>query len=237
MRCGFWQLFQWHVCPCSSQSFSNESTAGVSWFVDIYRCLFIRSQFAVGRHHRRRTPWCPHGRQLRRVKVFLTDHMHTRPGINYKLSLYLLWLSWWGIGRNHIASEKNVALSFSLSLKNLLASSQALLWAHRSCLSVSSWDRSANFCSMETSLMSRFDFYLSKRWSFFLSPIPAWRSVDSVNRTLWIAFKTFCIGFLRNSVVPWEARACESCNTQPTCGTLFKIATAPLSSLPLLFRK
>ena len=41
------------------------------------------------------------------------------------------------------AGEKNVALSFSLNLKMFLARFQALLWAHRSCLSVSSWDWSS----------------------------------------------------------------------------------------------
>ena len=49
------------------------------------------------------------------------------------------------LGRTHFsASEKNVALSFALSLFIFLARSQALLWAHRSCLSVSSEDRSSN---------------------------------------------------------------------------------------------
>ena len=38
------------------------------------------------RHHRRRSPRCPHGLQLSRVKVSLADHMHTRSGIHYKLS-------------------------------------------------------------------------------------------------------------------------------------------------------
>ena len=41
--------------------------------------------------------------------------MHTRTGINYKLSLPSDSLE---KGRNHFASEKNVALSFSVSLKN-----------------------------------------------------------------------------------------------------------------------
>ena len=73
------------------------------------------------------------------------------------------------LGRTHFsAGEKNVALSFTLSLYICLARSQALLWAHRSCLSVSSWDQSSNFYNVGTSLMSRFDFYFSKRWSFLV---------------------------------------------------------------------
>ena len=51
--------------------------------------LFVRTP-PVGRHHRRRTPWCPHCRQLSRVTVLLTDHMHTRSWINYKLSFFRL---------------------------------------------------------------------------------------------------------------------------------------------------
>ena len=70
----------------------------------------------------------------------------------------------------------------------------------------------------------------------FLSRILAWRSVDSVNRTLWIGSMTFCIGFPRD-FLPWESSASESCDTQPNCATLYTIATACLSSLSLLFGK
>ena len=41
----------------------------------------------LARHHHRRTPRCPHGLHLSRVKVSLADHMHTSSGIRYKLSL------------------------------------------------------------------------------------------------------------------------------------------------------
>ena len=47
-----------------------------------------------------------------------------------------------------------------------------------------------------------------------------------MNRTFRIDPKTFCIGF------PGDCfPLCESCETQPNCGTLFTIATAFLSSL------
>ena len=49
-------------------------------------------------------------------------------------------------GSTHSTAGKwNVALSFSLSLQMILARFQALLRAHRCCLSVSSWDRLSNF--------------------------------------------------------------------------------------------
>ena len=58
---------------------------------DIYCRFFSCLHLAVGRHHRRRTSWCPHGLQLSRVKVFLADHVHTRSWINYKLSFLRLF--------------------------------------------------------------------------------------------------------------------------------------------------
>ena len=45
-------------------------------FFDIFRGFFSGLHLADGRHHRRRTPRCPHGLQLSRVKVSFTDHAH-----------------------------------------------------------------------------------------------------------------------------------------------------------------
>ena len=189
-------------------------------------CRFFQcSHLAVGCHRRRRTPRCPHGRQLSRVKVFLTDHMHTRQDSLGE-----------ALGRTHFfVGEKNVALSFSLSLFLFLARSQALLWAHRCCRPVSSCDRSSN--SGAYGLRWRGTTSVFPYDGPFFSRILAWRSVDSVNRTFRIAFKTFCIGSPRNSFVPWETSASESCDTQLNCDTLFTIATTPLSSFSLLFGK
>ena len=52
----------------------------------MYHRFFSCLHLAVGRHHRRRTSRCPHGLQISRVKVFLTDHMHTNSRIHHKLS-------------------------------------------------------------------------------------------------------------------------------------------------------
>ena len=73
------------------------------------------------------------------------------------------------LGRTHFAGEKNVALSFALSLYIFLARSQALLWAHRSYLSVCLFvGPILEFCSVGTSLMSRCALYFSERWTFLV---------------------------------------------------------------------
>ena len=52
-----------------------------------------------------------------------------------------------------------------------------------------------------------------------------------MNRTRRIDPKTFRIGILRSSVSFGDPDGSESCETQPTCGKVFTIATALLSSL------
>ena len=98
IRCGCWPLVYTHdphrVSP-------KKRTAGVSsrsiTLTNKSNCLtntvatFFCQHFAVGRHHRRRTPRFHHGLQLSRAKVFLTDHMHACSWINYKLSFLRLF--------------------------------------------------------------------------------------------------------------------------------------------------
>ena len=64
-------------------------------------------------------------------------------------------------GRSGIASR-----NLAICLYVLLARFQALLRAHRCCLSVSSLRSVLNFHSVGTSLMRNFDIYFSQRWSF-----------------------------------------------------------------------
>ena len=73
-------------------------------FFDVYSGFFVCSHLAVGRHHRRRISRYPHGLQLSRVKVLLTDHMHTRSGINHKLSF--LQPSCWGTWENPLLCKR-----------------------------------------------------------------------------------------------------------------------------------
>ena len=192
------EFLQWK--HCGSFLMKHNSDEQVQLF-DTYRHLFIRSHLAFGRHYRRRTPW-PHAYSHRnQPQTLSTDSLDE------------------ALGRTHFsAGEKNVALSFALSSCFLLARSQALLWAHRCCRPVSSWDRSSNFGAQ--GLRWRGTTFVFPTEDPFFSRVLAWRVADVVNRTLWIAFKTFCRS-PRNSFVPWEASASESCDTQPNCDTLF----------------
>ena len=175
MRCGFWPLIQWYENPCSSQSFPCESTRsflkkhnidGKVQLCDIYRRFFICSHLAVGRHHRRRTPWCPHGLHLSRVKVFLTDHMHSRSWINHKLSL--LQLSCWGTWENpHFCRREECSLVVRFELVNIFGKIPSLALG-TSLLSFSLFmGLVLKIHCVGTSLMLRyFDICFSQRWSF-----------------------------------------------------------------------
>ena len=192
------EFLQWK--HCGSFLMKHNSDEQVQLF-DTYRHLFIRSHLAFGRHYRRRTPWPYAYSHRNQPQTLSTDSLAE------------------ALGRTHFsAGEKNVALSFALSSCFLLARSQALLWAHRCCRPVSSWDRSSNFGAQ--GLRWRGTTFVFPTEDPFFSRVLAWRVADVVNRTLWIAFKTFCRS-PRNSFVPWEASASESCDTQPNCDTLF----------------
>ena len=137
-------------------------------FFDVHRLFF--SCLAVGRHHRRRTPWCPHGLQLSRVKVLLTDHMHTRSWINHKLSFLRFY---GGCGRHNPLIGGRMECSFVLvfELVNMSGKIPCLV-AGASLLSFSLFWRPVlkkKKKSVWTSLMRNFHLYFSKRWSFIFS--------------------------------------------------------------------
>ena len=113
---------------------------------DIYCRFFSCLHLAVGRHHRRRTSRCPHGLQLSRVKVSLTDHMHTRSWINNKLPLLRLFC-WRSREYPFLQGKVECSLVFFFLWACIvfLARFHALLRAHRCCRSVSSWNLSSNF--------------------------------------------------------------------------------------------
>ena len=104
-----------------------------------------------------------------------------------------------------------------------LASLHAASRAHRSCHSVSSWDRSSNFWA------------LGLRWwgspgqiiprDGVWSQMSAWRNTASVNRTHRIGFSMFEL--FRKIVEDFGGSI--SWNTQPNCRVTFNIATALLS--------
>ena len=104
---------------------------------DIYCGFFSCQHLAVGRHHRRRTPQCPRGLSFGRIKVFLADQMHARSGVHYKLSFLRFYV---GCCLHNPLVGRRIESSFVLffELVKCLARFNALLRAHRSCLSVSS---------------------------------------------------------------------------------------------------
>ena len=128
-----------------------------------------------------------------------------------------------GAGR-HLFSEgeKNVALFFSFNFRMLLGSLHAVSRAHRSCHSVSSWDRSSNFGA------------LGLRWwgspgqiipsDGFWSGMSAWRTTAFVNFTHRIGFRMFEL-FRK---IDEEFGGSTSWKTQPNCRVLGELhSTGP----------
>ena len=132
----FAEFFQWQ--HCGSFLKKHNSDEWVQSF-DIFRRFIICSHLAVGSHHRRRIPRYPHGLQLDRVNVIPTDHMN-QPQTLSPPALLLRHL-----GEPLFCRREACSLVVRFELLLILVRSQALLWAHRSCLSVSLWDRSSIF--------------------------------------------------------------------------------------------
>ena len=129
-----------------------------------------------------------------------------------------------GAGRHLFSeSEKNAVLSLSFNFRMLLANFHAASRAHRSCHSVSSWDRAPNFGA------------LGLRWwgspgqiipsDGFWSRMLAWRTTAFVNLTHRIGFRTFEL-FRK---VDEDFGGSISWDTQPNCRVPFSLATALLS--------
>ena len=120
-------------------------------------------------------------------------------------------------GRHQFSEgDKNAALFFSFNFSILLASLLAASRAHRSCQSVSSWDRSSKIGA------------LGLRWwrspgqiiprDGFWSRMLAWRNTALVNRTHRIGFSMFEL--FRKIVVDFSGSI--SWDTQTNCRVIFK---------------
>ena len=153
VRCGCWPRIQRHVFPWSSQSFPNESTAGVSsrntTLTNKSNCLTFTVASSLV---------CTSPLAVITVVGLLDVLMVSNSAElrSFLLTICILapesttnYLSSGSFvdaaGSTHSSAEKwNAALSFSLSLQLFLPRFQALLRAHR-CCRVSSWDLSSNF--------------------------------------------------------------------------------------------
>ena len=133
--------------------------------LDIYRRLFSGLRLAVGRHHRRRIPRHSYGFQLGRVKVFLTDHVHTGCWIYHKLS-FLRLFCWRSREYPFLRGKVLCSLVFSFELVHVSGKVPSLA-SGTSLLSFSLFmGLVLEFHSVGTSLMRNFDLYFSNRWSF-----------------------------------------------------------------------
>ena len=130
-----------------------------------------------------------------------------------------------GAGRHHsLACDKKGALSFSLIFKILLANLHASSRAHRSCLSVSSWDLSPNFKAYGLRWWGNLTWIFASKGPLF-SRMFAWCCVAFVNCTRGVDRKTFLLfrKIGKDSTGP----------TQPNCRAFFNIATRLTVNLPV----
>ena len=121
--------------------------------------------------------------------------------------------------------RRKVALPFSLSFRILLAILHASPRAHRSCLSVSSWDRSSNFGAYGLRSWGHVSWITPSDGPFPSRVLFMWRSVFIENCTARAGLKT---------VVPFRKielnfGGSTSWITQPNCREFFSMATAPSS--------
>ena len=233
MRCGFWPLMHSHEWPCSSQNFPNDKTAGVSSQTFIVKNISNSLTQTVASS-------CVCTSPLAVVTVVgLLDVVTVSNSAEFKSFLLIMCigapesttkslsssLRFDGAGKHQLSQgEKNAALFFSFNFRKHLASFHAASRAHRSCHSVSSWDRSSNFGT------------LGSRWwgspgqtmpsDGFLSQMSAWRTIAFVNFTHRIGFRMFEL-FRKTD----DFGGSISWHTQSNCRVIFNITTAVLSSL------
>ena len=112
--------------------------------------------------------------------------------------------------------EKKAVLSFSFKFQIFFASFHAASPAHRSCHSVSSWDRSSNFGALGLCWWGSPGQIIPSEglWCRML----AWRNTALVNRTHRIGFSVFEL--FRKIVVDFGGSI--SWDTQPNCHVLFQ---------------
>ena len=111
-----------------------------------------------------------------------------------------------------------ISFNFLIILANFHAASRA----HRSCISVSSWDRSSNFGALGLRGWRPGQIIPSDG---FWSRMLAWRTTAFVNWTHRIGFRMFEL-FRK---IDEDFGGSISWNTQPNCRIIFNIATALLS--------
>ena len=229
---------------CSSQSFPNESTAGVSW-----RSMTVTNNSNCLTYNVASSLVCTSPLAVitvvgllnvvmvsnsAKVKVFLTDHMHTRPGINHKLSL-LRRFCWRSRKYPLFCRREECSLLVRFEVVYFVGKIPSLALG-TSLLSFSLFvGPILEFYSVGTSLMRNFDTCFPNDGPFFFFPdtrmtecrlsesYPLNWFQDILHRVSprLSTLRNECIWILRYTTQLWY--------------TFFTIATTFLSSLSLLF--
>ena len=227
MRCGFWPLIHSYEYPCSSQSFPGDQTAGVS-----------SKSFTVKNKSNSLTNCGLF------IRIGLLDVVTVSNSAEFESFLLIMCIDAPesttnslssglivdGEGRHQFSEgEKNVVLCFSFSFRIHLAIFHAASRAYRSCLSVSSWDRSSNVGALGL----RWWGSPGKSLHAMFFGLEGWRDATRrcVNWTHRIGFSKFEL--LRK--IDEDFDGSTSWNTQPNCRVIFNMATALLSPFYLNF--
>ena len=223
----FAEFSEWKNCRCIFEKLYGHEEIKNSLTYTVR--FFFRLHFAVGCNNRRRIFLKDfNGIQFSRVEDFPADHMHTCSGVHYKLSFLRLHCGWQTplIGRWKECSFCPFLWAYWCFWQVSHASPQA----HRSCLSVSSWDLSSNFIGQGLRWWGTLTCILFSDGPLF-SRMFAWRSAALVNRTRQISPKTF-VPFRK---IIEDSGGSVSCNTQPNCRTSFAVATCTFVTTLLRF--
>ena len=174
----------------------------------------MRLHFTAGSYDRRCTFRCRQSFQFSGIQILFADHVHRRSGVYNKFS-FLFFRGWWRKQAPIFRKWEECCFIFSFNFMIFLANFHAASRAHRSCHSVSSWDRSSNFGA------------LGLRWwgspgqiipsDGCWSRVSAWRNTALVNRTHRIGFSMFEL-FRK---IDEDFDGSISWNTQPNCRAIF----------------
>ena len=129
-----------------------------------------------------------------------------------------------GAGKHPFSEgEKKAVLCFSLNFRIFLASFHPASRAHRSCHSVSSWDRSSNFGALGLRWWSITWANHSNRWILVSNVSMTQQGFSESNTSNWLQY-VWALPQNRCGL-----RRLHVLNTQPICRVIFNIATALLS--------
>ena len=223
---GFWPLVHSFECPWSSQSFPRYRWRILEDFnyqeyillFDVNCCLVMRLHFSIGCYDRRRIVEVVTVSSSAEFKSFFLVICIDAPESTTN-SLSSSWILD-GEERHHFsAGEKKGWLCFFVNFRISLASLHPASRAHRSCHSVSSWDRSSNFGALVLRWWGSPEQMFPSDGA--LSRMLAWRSTALVIWTHLIGFNVFeCFRNIDEDFcgsLSWDA--------QPNCRVSFNIAT------------